>query len=56
MNYIFESERLVFRKFTMDDATRIYDLNIVPEVTRFTHDPVWDLEHVKEILERIILP
>ncbi len=56
MNIIIETDRLLIRTFTGDDAQLIYDLNIDPEVTRFTHDPVRDLDQAKEILEKIILP
>jgi ribosomal-protein-alanine N-acetyltransferase len=56
MNVILESPRLLLRKFTIDDAALVLDLNIDPEVTRYTHDPVRDLEHAKQILLDSILP
>lgn len=56
MNVIIETDRLLLRTFTIDDAPLIYDLNLDPEVTRYTHDPVKDIEHAKEILEKVILP
>lgn len=56
MNVIIETDRLLLRTFTEDDAQHIYDLNLDPDVIRFTHDPVRDIEHAKEILEQVILP
>ena len=34
----------------------IYELNLDPDVTRYTHDPVKDLAHATEILEKTIIP
>lgn len=56
MNIIIETERLLLRNFTMDDAQLIFDLNQDPEVTRYTGDPIKDLDHAAEVLERVILP
>ena len=56
INVILETSRLVLRKFTINDATLVLDLNLDPEVTRYTHDPIRDLEHAKEVLESSILP
>ena len=56
MNVVIETSRLLLRTFTLGDAQLIYDLNSDPEVTRFTYDPVWNLEHAHEILEKKILP
>jgi [ribosomal protein S5]-alanine N-acetyltransferase len=56
MEMVLETERLLFRKFTIDDAELIYDLNLDPEVTKYTHDPIRDVEHGKSILEEVILP
>lgn len=56
MNIIIETDRLLLRIFTEDDARLIYDLNTDPEVTRYTHDPVKDLAHAAEILETTIIP
>ncbi len=56
MNVIIETSRLLLRTFTIEDASLIYELNIDPDVTRFTHDPVRDLDHAKEILEKVIIP
>lgn len=53
---IVETQRLILRTFTIDDAQLIYDLNLDPEVVRYTLDPVRDLDHAKQILETVILP
>jgi ribosomal-protein-alanine N-acetyltransferase len=56
MTVIFESDRLLFRLFTMEDAELIYQLNADPEVTRFTFDPMQSVEQAKRVLEQTILP
>ncbi len=56
MNVIIETDRLLLRSFTIDDAVLIYELNRDPEVTRYTGDPIRDLDHAKEVLEKTILP
>jgi [ribosomal protein S5]-alanine N-acetyltransferase len=53
---ILETERLLFRKFTIDDAELIYDLNFDPEVTKYTKDPITDVGHARKVLEEVILP
>ena len=55
MNIIIETNRLLLRTFTEDDASLIYELNLDPDVTRYTHDPIKDLAHASEILEKIII-
>lgn len=56
MNIIIETERLLLRTFTVEDAPLIYELNLDPDVTRYTGDPVKDLHHAQLILEQTILP
>ena len=56
MNVIIETDRLLLREFTMNDAKLVYNLNKDPEVTRFTGDPVRDTEHAGLILAKTILP
>lgn len=56
MNIILETDRLVLRTFTKEDAQLVYDLNLDPEVTRYTGDPVTDLDHASQVLEQVILP
>lgn len=55
METVLETDRLLFRKFTMDDAELIYDLNLDPEVTKYTKDPMRDVEHAKSVLKEVIL-
>jgi len=56
MNVIIETDRLLLRTFNREDAGLIYQLNLDPEVTRYTLDPVKDVNHAREILEKTILP
>jgi RimJ/RimL family protein N-acetyltransferase len=56
MNVILETDRLFLRTFTSDDSGLIYNLNLDPYVTRYTHDPVRDIYHAKEILDQVIIP
>lgn len=56
MNIVIETDRLLLRMFTEDDAQLIYDLNLDEDVIRFTHDPIKNLDHAKEILKGTILP
>lgn len=56
MTIIIETNRLLLRTFTELDAALIYNLNVDADVTRYTHDPVRDLAHASEILEKVIIP
>jgi ribosomal-protein-alanine N-acetyltransferase len=56
MNIIIETNRLLLRTFTENDAALIYELNLDPDVIRYTHDPIRDRAHASEILERVIIP
>jgi RimJ/RimL family protein N-acetyltransferase len=56
MNIIIETDRLILREFTMDDPTLIYDLNLDSDVIKYTHDPIKDLAHAAEVLEKTIIP
>ena len=56
MNIVLETERLILRTFTMNDAPLIYELNLDPDVIRYTFDPIKDIEQAKEVLEKTILP
>ena len=56
MNIIIETNRLLLRTFTEEDAALIYELNLDPDVTQYTHDPIKDLVHASEILEKVIIP
>jgi RimJ/RimL family protein N-acetyltransferase len=56
MEVLFTSERLLFRKFTEEDAHLIYDLNFDPEVTKYLHEEPTTEQKAKHILNDIILP
>ncbi|MBL0307808.1 MAG: GNAT family N-acetyltransferase [Chitinophagaceae bacterium] len=56
MNVIIETDRLLLRTFTTDDARLIYELNADPDVTLYTGDPVSDLSHAQQVLDQVILP
>ncbi|MFI5132913.1 MAG: GNAT family N-acetyltransferase [Chitinophagales bacterium] len=56
MNVIIETDRLLLRTFTIDDASLIYNLNLDPDVIRYTYDPIKDIEHARQVLEQTILP
>ena len=56
MNIILETDRLLLRTFTTKDAPLIYQLNLDPDVIRYTLDPIRDMEHAREVLEKTILP
>jgi len=56
MNIVIETERLVLRTFTRYDAPLIYELNLDPEVIRYTGDPIKDLHQAQQVLEQTILP
>jgi RimJ/RimL family protein N-acetyltransferase len=56
MDIIIETNRLLLRTFTINDAQLIYDLNNDPDVTRYTYDPLTDLAHARQVLGQAILP
>jgi len=56
MNVVIETERLLLRTFTEEDAALIYDLNLDPDVIRYTGDPIRDTGHALEVLQHTILP
>lgn len=56
MKVIFETERLFLREFTLADAALVLALNQQEAVTRYTGDPVHDLEQAQNILEHTLLP
>lgn len=48
---LFETERLAFRRFTVEDAQVIFDLNSDPEVIRYTGNyPCKDLEEARQVI------
>jgi RimJ/RimL family protein N-acetyltransferase len=56
MDVVIETDRLLLRTFTEGDAPLLYQLNLDPEVIRYTHDPITDVEHARKILNDVILP
>lgn len=57
MHIIFETPRLYLRRFTLDDASLIYELNSKPEVLQYLHEPfVKDEAHAREVIANITLP
>ncbi|SRR5258705_12171092 len=56
MNVVIETDRLLLRTFNEDDAPLLYELNLDPEITRYTHDPMTDLAHAQKVLDEVILP
>src|ERR1700754_1550219 len=56
MNVLFESERLLFRQFTLADAGLFYELNSDPEVVRYVHEPPTTKDNAAQIIRDIILP
>jgi len=57
MQIIFETERLVLRRFTEADTGLLLYLNSDPEVLKYLHEPLLkDEAHALEILRTIIFP
>ena len=56
MDVVIKTDRLLLRRFTEDDAPLLYELNLDPEVIRYTYDPMTDVEHAKNVLSEVILP
>jgi [ribosomal protein S5]-alanine N-acetyltransferase len=56
MNIILQTERLLLRQFTIDDADLIYQLNSDPEVVRYVHEPPTSPENAPDVVRDIILP
>lgn len=52
MKVILETERLVLREFDISDAQSMYELNLDPEVIKYTGDPPFkSLDEAKTFLE-----
>ena len=56
MNIVIETKRLILRTFTEGDGLLIYELNKDPDVTRYTGDPVRDIDQARGVLQKSILP
>ncbi len=57
MHIIFETPRLILRRFTPDDAGLLLHLNSDPEVLKYLHEPLLETEsRAREVIRDIILP
>ncbi len=56
-HYQTETERLILRPFTLDDAEAFFEFNKDPEVVQYTgNPPTLSIEEAKEIIEQVISP
>lgn len=56
MNIIFETPRLYFREFTVDDVQLLFNLNNNPNVIKYVHELPPTTENTTNTLLNIILP
>ncbi|MEP7165925.1 MAG: GNAT family N-acetyltransferase [Ferruginibacter sp.] len=57
MHIIFETPRLILRRFTEEDAALLLELNSDAEVLKYLHEPILETEErAREIIRDIILP
>lgn len=57
MHLIFQTPRLLLRRFTIADAPLILELNSDPEIVKYIHEPTLKTtKQAEEILKDIILP
>jgi len=56
MEIALQTERLILRYFTIEDAALLFELNKDPDVTRYTLDPMISVDQAKMVLEQTILP
>ena len=57
MDIVFETPRLILKRFTLEDAPLLLDLNSNPEVVKYVHEaPLKTIEQSLTILKDIILP
>ena len=57
MHIIFETPRLILRRFTEDDAPLILQLNSDPKIVKYVHEPILETEEqATNIIINIILP
>ncbi len=53
MSVLFQTERLLLREFTPDDAEALFELNADPEVIRYTGDPPFEsIDAARAFLEQ----
>jgi [ribosomal protein S5]-alanine N-acetyltransferase len=57
MNIVFQTPRLLLRRFTEADASLILELNNDPEIVKYIHEPILKTtEQAEKILKDTILP
>lgn len=57
MDIVLETPRLILRRFSLDDAALLLDLNSDPEVVKYVHEaPLKTTQQALTILSDIILP
>ncbi len=56
MNIVLETERLVLRTFTLEDAPLLFELNSDPSVTVYTLDLMKDMATAEKVLKESIIP
>ncbi|MEO5889456.1 MAG: GNAT family N-acetyltransferase, partial [Ferruginibacter sp.] len=57
MHLILETPRLLLRQFTEADAPLVHQLNSIPSVVKYVHEPLLRSdEEARDIIVRIILP
>ena len=56
MTILFQSKRLLFRQFTVNDDELLFDLNSDPEVIKYVHEPATTRENAPQILIDVIIP
>ena len=57
MHTIFETPRLILRRFSAEDAPLIFHLNSDPEVVKYVHERLLQTEEdAKDVIVNIILP
>ncbi|MCE3282885.1 MAG: acetyltransferase, ribosomal protein N-acetylase [Chitinophagaceae bacterium] len=56
MNIILQTDRLLFRQFTLEDAHLIFELNSDPEVVKYVHEAPTTRENAPTVIRDIILP
>ena len=57
MDLVFQTPRLLLRRFTLEDAPLVLELNSDPEILKYLHEPkIENLQHAEDVLTGIILP
>ena len=56
MNIVIETERLLLRTFTEEDAPLLFELNSDPAVTVYTLDLMKDPAEAERVVREVIIP